>query len=248
MDNLSEEPIFKNHSEPSGDIVSGVWSEPALTSTPSKTEDSGVWGEPALIDAAAADSARSRHEARIAEMWASTGTLQRLLVFTALSVFSGCIAILCTFAKGAVGYTVLAVVLGAPVVEELSKAMGPLMVLEKRPWLFGSATSIVLIGVVSGLVFATVENLLYFFVYIPAGELTYGTFIWRMTACTALHVTGTVLSCIGLARAWRRAERAKAEFKAEIAAPWCIAAIVLHALYNTGALVFGVYSIAMGGK
>ena len=142
--------------------------------------------------------------------------------------------------KGAFGFGALAVVVGAPLVEEISKAMGPLMVLEKRPWLFGSASSIVLIGIASGLVFASVENLLYFFVYLPSSSLTPGLVLWRLTVCTLLHVTGATLSCFGLSRAWRHAAQVKGTFEMSSAVPWMVAAMIVHGLYNAAALVYGI--------
>ena len=118
----------------------------------------------------------------------------------------------------------------------------PLMVLEKRPWFFGSYLSIVLVGLLSGAVFASVENALYFFVYIPSEKLTQGTILWRLVVCTAMHVGCAALACSGLARAWSRARERLAEFEMSVAMPRLIAAVVIHGIYNLCALIFAILS------
>jgi RsiW-degrading membrane proteinase PrsW (M82 family) len=128
------------------------------------------------------------------------------------------------------------------VVEEMAKAILPLMVLEKSPWFFGSYLSIVLVGLLSGAVFASVENALYFFVYIPSEKLTQGTILWRLVVCTAMHVGCAALACSGLARAWSRARERLAEFEMSVAMPRLIAAVIIHGVYNLGALIFAILS------
>ncbi len=221
-DDVSEEPVFQ------------------ATRAPSASDDAGVWGEPALASASAAGAARAERRAWVAEQWETFGKGRRLKVFLGLCAISGTMAVLCALMKGSLGFASLAVIFGAPVVEEVSKALGPLMVLEKRPWCFGSFSSIVIVGLVSGLVFASIENVLYFFVYIPSDKLTPGVVLWRLAACTAVHVAGAVLSCTGLARAWRRAATTKGEFEMASAVPWFFAAMALHAAYNFGAVVYSI--------
>ncbi len=221
-DDLADEPVFRR---------------PAA---PTAADPAGVSGEPALYSAASAAQARADRRAWLSERWASTSFASRLGVFAALCVFSGAAAVACVFAKGSLGFAALAVVIGAPVVEEVAKAVGPLMILEKSPWLFGGAAPIVSVGFMSGLIFAACENLLYFFVYIPDEELTVGLVLWRLIACTSMHVLCTVVSCTGLARAWRRAFRAKGEFDAAPAIPWLVAAVVVHAAFNFCALAHGL--------
>lgn len=222
MDDILDEPVFQS------------------ARTPSAADDAGVWGEPALDSVSAADSARADRRAWLAERWDTASASRQTAVFAALCALSGLLAVFCALLKGGFGFGALAVVVGAPLVEEVAKAMGPLMVLEKRPWSFGSASSIVLVGVVSGLVFATLENLLYFFVYIRPENLTPGLVLWRLVACTLLHVTGATLSCCGLARGWRRAAAAKGTFEMSVAVPWMVSAMLVHGLYNAGAVVYGL--------
>ena len=219
--------------------------EPALCGTLETCDESssnGIWGEPALADAAAADAERSRHRAWLAEQWSRTSEKTRFGVFILLCAFSGLAAILCAMLKESFGYGVLLIAVAAPVAEEMSKAILPLMVLEKRPWLFGSYSSIVLVGLLSGAVFASVENALYFFYYIPSEKLTQGIILWRLIVCTAMHIGCAALACSGLARAWRRARERRAEFETAVAMPRIVAAVVVHGGYNLCALLFTVVS------
>lgn len=221
MDSVSDEPNLKD-------------SRQRLNAS----DDAGVWGEPALASAPSAECSRREHRAWLAGQWDAAATTTHHAVLIALVATSGLIAVATALIKGTLGLAVLAVVIGAPVIEEVAKSMGPLMVLEKRPWLFGSASSIVSVGIASGLVFATIENLLYFFVYIPEEELTPGLVYWRLIACTLLHVACATISCTGLARGWKRAAGQKAAFNAGSSVSWLFAAIAVHGLYNLGAVVY----------
>ena len=221
MDDLGDEPAL------CGAVQSGT-----------EAGSNGVWGEPALVDAEAADAERTRHRAWLVEQWSGTSAKTRLGVFFLLCAFSGLVAIPCAVLKGLFGYGALLIAVAAPLAEEMAKAILPLMVLEKRPWFFGSYSSIVLVGLLSGAVFASVENVLYLFVYIPSEKLTQGTVLWRLVVCTALHVGCAALSCSGLARAWRRARERRAEFEMSVAMPCLIAAVAIHGVYNLCALVY----------
>ena len=112
----------------------------------------------------------------------------------------------------------------------------PLMTLEKRPWLFSSGGSVAALCALSGLVFASIENVLYLFVYLR--DPTPGLVLWRLVVCTALHVGCASLSGVGLARVWRRAAAERAAADVSLAAPWTIAAMVAHGAYNGLATVW----------
>ena len=224
MDDVSEEPVFQD------------------IRVADESDSGGVWGEPALADAAAAGGAREVRREWLARQWAAADGGTRIGVFAALCAFSGLAAVVCVLLKAFAGFGVLAIAVAAPVAEEMSKAILPLMVLERRPWLFGSYATIVLVGAMSGLVFASVENLLYFFLYIPEGSLTMGTILWRLLACTALHVCCSTLVCSGLACAWRKARARLGEFEMSVAMPRLVAAVAIHGLYNFGVVLFSAVS------
>lgn len=236
MDDLAEEPVFQRVKS---DSASNPADEPVFHSLAplSVAENFGVGDEPALADAESAKDARDARRAWFARQWNESRTKTRLGVFAGLCVVSGIFAVFCAFLKNSSGLPALSVIIGAPVVEEVGKALGPLMALEKRPWYFGSALSILLVGAVSGFVFAMIENLLYFCCYIAPKDLTPGLFLWRMIVCTAIHVVCATTSCAGLAKAWTHAAREKSAFNINPAIPYFIAAIMLHGVYNLSVVI-----------
>ena len=193
-------------------------------------DPNGIWGEPALAAAPAAAAARARHAAWLAAQWDGARPTRRAGVFLALALEAGPFALLCAIVGESVSATALAIAVAGPVAEELAKIAAPLMMLEKRPWLFSSGASLAGLCALSGLVFATIENLVYFFVYIqdPTPEIV----LWRLFACTALHIVCASLSGFGLARAWRRAAAARGAAEPSLATPWIVAAMAVHGAYN----------------
>lgn len=244
MGDINEEPVFQGVKPPSAaGVEEGVGAEPIFQgvklSAAAEIEE-GVGAEPVLADVSSATDARLARKVWYAEQWAKPRRGLQTAVFLGLCAVSGLFAVVCAFGKGAIGWAALAIVIGAPVIEEIGKAAGPLMVMEKRPWLFRGPSSLLLIGLVSGLIFATIENLLYFFVYIEPEKLTPGIVLWRLTVCTAVHIAGASISCAGLARAWTHAAREKGPFSMDMAVPFFIGAIVLHGTYNLGALFWSL--------
>ncbi len=199
-------------------------------------DPNGVWGEPALADAPAAGASRERHAAWVAAQWAGAGRGLRAAAFLGLALAAGPFAVLFAVLRETIVSSPLAAVTIVPVAEELAKAAMPLMTLEKRPWLFSSGGSVAALCALSGLVFASIENVLYLFVYLR--DPTPGLVLWRLVVCTALHVGCASLSGAGLARVWRRAAAERAAADVSIAAPWTIAAMVAHGAYNGLATVW----------
>ena len=251
-DELADEPALRGSATRAA-AAAELLDEPALVGgAPAGDEAAGgedphgVWGEPALAASRDAAASRSRHAAWVAAQWEGAGTGRRALVFLALALAAGPFAILCATVREAVALnSILAVAVLGPVAEELGKIAAPLMTLERRPWLFSSGGSLAALCALSGLVFASVENLLYLFHYIP--DPTPGIVVWRLTVCTALHVGCSTLSGLGLARAWRRAARDRAPADPSLSASWVIAAIVVHGSYNALATVWEILARAEGG-
>ena len=217
------------------DLVSAdIYDEPALTGTarPGDAASVELWDEEALADTAAAKVDCERHRQRLHELWSNPprSAVRRLAAL--IPVASGAFAIICTFAKGAIGLGLLAVAVGAPVVEETAKVVLPLMLLEKRPWLYRSASAIFTACIASALVFASIENLLYIKVYIPEKELTEALIRYRLVVCTSLHVACTAISAHGLATAWREAKDRRSEFDMATATPYLATAMAIHGAYN----------------
>lgn len=93
----------------------------------------------------------------------------------------------------------------APFLEEVLKQSGMLWLLEKRPWLVRYSEQFFLSAFSGGLVFAVLENLIYYYVYLAAlpQERRLQIIAFRWVACTVLHVCCTLISALGLRRAWK---------------------------------------------
>lgn len=121
-----------------------------------------------------------------------------------------------------------------PVIEELLKQCGMTWLLEHRPYRIFAAAQFVLAGVVSGLIFAAIENLVYSHIYLanqPADRLA-RVAAYRWAVCTTLHVVCAGVASLGLVGAWRRMLARSRPLQLSDAAPWFVAAIVIHGCYN----------------
>ena len=223
--------------EPYADSVDAepVFGRPTALSV---SDDNGIGDEPALASRSEAMVAAERRRAWCDRQWQSVGRGRQLGEIAGIGLVSGFVAVVCALLRGWVGVESLALVVGAPVVEEVAKVACPLMVLEKRPWAFPSGWVVAALCAVSGLVFATVENILYFCWYIPPERMTDGVMAWRLSVCTLVHVSAATITGIGLARVWRRMATTRFRFEFSSVMPWLAAAMVLHGLYNLGAFVF----------
>jgi len=164
------------------------------------------------------------------------GPVRRHAVTLGLAVLGGFFAVVGAFIEESRGASPLLVILLAPTIEEVLKPSGVIWIFEKRPHFFLSAGHVVLLCVVGALVFATLENLLYIYVYLPGSAVAAaerGGFIrFRFLVCTALHVTCSAIMGVGLARQLRRIRKEGVEFDMERSLPYIITAIAIHAQYN----------------
>ena len=239
-------------------MAAGIEDEPALSGMPHAGSAGGdaIGDEPALSESPEAVCDKTRRDVVVREMWADETHAIGVAHFLWLCVASGAFAVICALAKGVLGLGVLAVCVGAPVIEEMAKVVLPMMWLEKAPWRFRSAGTIVLACLASALVFATIENLLYFHVYIPEDKCDSGIIwfrlivclyfhvyipedkcdsgiIWfRLIVCTSVHVICTITSAFGLARAWREARDGAKGFSSATAMPYLVVAMIVHGIYN----------------
>ena len=236
---IFNEPALRGRSAEVGDSVNreAVFGDSAR---PDASDGGGIGDEPALSTVEAAEAERRNRSAWLESQWRNASRTREWYLIPLLMVVSGFAAIVCTLVKGGGGSMALAIAVFAPVVEETSKIIVPAMVLEKRPWRFSSATELIVICAFSGLVFASIENLLYFFLYIPPERLTPGVILWRLSVCTLLHVSCASLSGFGLGHVWRAARENRSMVEVSCAAGYVAAAMVLHGLYNLGALVYAL--------
>ncbi len=124
----------------------------------------------------------------------------------------------------------ITLVVFAPVVEEVMKIAAASWLVEVRPYLLRDRAQILTIGVVSGLVFAAIENVLYILVYLPAPSTE--ILLWRLLGCTSLHVACTLVASLGLAKVWQRTVDELRPPKLSLGLPLLILAIVIHGGYN----------------
>jgi len=215
-------------------MAAGIEDEPALSGMPHAGSAGGdaIGDEPALSESPEAVCDKTRRDVVVREMWADETHAIGVAHFLWLCVASGAFAVICALTKGVLGLGILAVCVGAPVIEEMAKVVLPMMWLEKAPWRFRSAGTIVLACMASALVFATIENLLYFHVYIPEDKCDSGIIWFRLIVCTSVHVICTMTSAFGLARAWRETRDGARGFSSATAMPYLVVAMIVHGIYN----------------
>ncbi len=192
----------------------------------------GVWDEPALsAELAGAAPEGSLYADWLARRREATGPAKSWAVTAGLALLAGPWAILGAFyGSGETVLGVLTIVVFGPVAEETMKIAAATYVVEKRPFLFRSAVQILVAALAGGLVFATIENLLYLNLYIP--DPTPGIARWRWSVCVAMHMGCSLVAALGLVRVWRDAWERRARPRLALGYPYLVTAIVIHGTYN----------------
>jgi RsiW-degrading membrane proteinase PrsW (M82 family) len=160
------------------------------------------------------------------------------------AIVAGPFAVLGAFMSGRGGwYGIGYGVAFAPVVEEFLKQSGIIYLLEKKPYRIFATWQFVFSAVVTALIFATIENLLYINFYIPKDKvLSWETFVFfRWTGCTAVHVCCSMIASLGLIRVWKRQLADGRAADLSRAFYYFAIAIAVHGLYNFGAMFFNGY-------
>ena len=239
------------------DKYSSVEHEPALSGEPHKPDPAEqraapVGGPPSELEAlrdsvanepALPDRADPTQWTRWLEHKRGQCTMPGNLGVTLLAaVLGGPFAVLGALVSGEQGAgPILYMVVFAPVIEELLKQSGMTFVLEKKPYRVFASWQFLFAGVVSGLVFGAIENLVYmgrFAAILSARDLA-RLVTYRWTVCTPLHVICAAIASLGLIRAWKRQLRLGRPADLAAALPFFVAAVVLHGLYNVAAILFG---------
>jgi hypothetical protein len=218
-----------------------------LPRTAEEMADHGVFDEPHMAREVghipAGTPGMGRFADLLAERRAATSPATSWGVTLLLVAIAGPWAVVATFLSalygemGAAG--LLAIVLVAPLTEEILKVSVPAWIVERRPWLFISRLQILLCGLAAGFAFGFLENLLYLFVYIenPSPAII----MWRWLICTPMHMGWSMVAAWGLAVAWREGMDRRERPELTRAYPYTIAAIVLHGLYNAFAVVADLF-------
>lgn len=174
-----------------------------------------------------------------APRWQQVGAA--ILAATAAGPFAVGSALVLNSTTGVGFGAILLIVVVGPLIEELVKGAAAIHLVEHRPQLVAAAWVLVAIGLVSGLVFATLENVWYLEILIdnPSRELVR----WRWTFGPLVHGTGSLLVGMGAARAWRAAAAARSWPQFATIRPWIVAAAVVHGTGNAVALVLDVANV-----
>jgi hypothetical protein len=135
----------------------------------------------------------------------------------------------------------LYVFLFGPVVEELLKQSGMVYLIEHKPYRIFAGWQFVAAAVVSAFLFASVENLMYIYLYLAGEEgldlVALAHFRW--VVCTSLHVCCSAIASLGLIRVWRRQIESGTPADLSHAFPMFVVAIAVHAIYNLSAIAIG---------
>jgi len=218
------EPAIGYGSQPDGEfdrIRSNVWDDPATQWTahtrPEHLEDYAQWYR------------RREH---------FTGWMTSWLAIAAIAVLGGPLAVFgAMVTNGAQNASpLIGVILFAPLVEELLKIGLVVIVLETRPYLFKTGAQLMITVLLSALVFAILENILYLNVYVddPSESLIR----WRWTVCTALHIGATTIAGMGVMRMWRRSRLDWSPPKIRYGYPYFVTAMAVHGAYNFFAVLY----------
>ncbi len=207
-------PAIDGHEDEISTVRDSVLNEPAFTGQ-LKQAHLGQW------------LAQKRAECTLAGNWAVT-----LVAAFVGGLFAIVGALMTTDAQSWV--TFLLIVLFAPIVEELLKQSGMIYLLEKKPYRICTAAQFIVAAVISALIFAAIENLMY--IHLTANMVgiedivKFSSFRWKY--CTLLHVSCSVIASLGLLRVWKKqlAEGRAADLAYGF---WpFVTAMVIHGGYN----------------
>lgn len=213
----SDKPRFSDHRRPIDleDLAeNSVWDEPATNHSLTGPPDpySVTWFGYYLTQVA---------KTPISMTW---------LVTLLILIAAGPLAIVGTLITGSGRNAWLMFVVMGPTIEEILKIALPLWVVEKKPWLFSNSLQILLCGVVAGLMFAVIENLIYLYVYVPdPSDLLV---IWRWTVCVVLHTGCSMIAALGVIAIRRGMLERESRPQLSDGSKWIVAAIVIHGSYN----------------
>jgi len=180
----------------------------------------------------------------LAAMRAGTGRGSMVLAALLAAFVAGPLAVLGALMEGLVepGAGQIAMVVFGPVVEEMMKIAAVLWLVERKPWLLSGPIAILLVGVVAGLSFASIENVVYLRVYVPDPGIDLVR--WRWTICVAVHVTCSMIAALGVARIWRTVMATGERAEVARGMPLIATAILIHGGYNALAVSLSMFGTA----
>lgn len=157
-------------------------------------------------------------------------------------VIAGPFSFIGAMLSGSHGTTgILYIVLVGPIIEELLKQSGMIYLVERKPYRVIASWQFFLAAWISALIFASVENVLYIAEYArtmddPGRVASFATFRWNV--CTGLHLCCATIAALGVRRVWKKQLETGQPADLSHGFPLIITAIVLHGVYNSGAMLF----------
>lgn len=219
----------------------GVDAEPALGAAYSDTYRSRPIGqpgdEPALRDMAASDGTESYADlyARRLQETAPTSRWGAVLTVVVVAGPLGILGALGAVTAQVTFFGILAIVAFGPAVEEITKAIGAVILVERYPWLIPAAWLIPVMTVAGGLGFAAIENWVYLEIYIP--DPTPEIIRWRWIFGPLVHGVSSLFVGVGLRRAWLDSVRHGSVPALRVGQAWIIAGVAFHGAYNLVAVI-----------
>ena len=124
-----------------------------------------------------------------------------------------------------------------PVTEQALKMAAVCWLVESRPYLVRRASQLLVGGVLCGLSYAALENVLCLYVYAnpPSSQIE----VMRWMLCPAIHGACSLSVAMGLVQVWRRPMIEGRPPKVSLALPMFVLAVVLHSVYNATMLALG---------
>lgn len=139
--------------------------------------------------------------------------------------------------------SILLTFLFAPVIEEVLKPSGVLHLLNKYPNLLTSRWQVAWLSMLGGATFATIENLLYVYVYHPHEPTSF--VVYRFVVCTALHVICSGILGWGLGEQLPKLQKGEIFFDLENSTGALVTAIAIHAVFNTSVFALHVWGVKL---
>jgi RsiW-degrading membrane proteinase PrsW (M82 family) len=158
-----------------------------------------------------------------------------LLVTVTAALIAGPFSIIGVFMSGSqTSWRLVYLILFGPIIEELLKQSGMIYLLEKRPYRLFTAWQFILAAIISAMVFAAVENLLYIHLYTrPSMFNGPQAFVcYRWTVCLLVHVTCSIVASIGLMNVWQKQMADGRAADLSQAFGYFATAMGIHGLYN----------------
>ena len=173
------------------------------------------------------------------QLWSLKDYRHKSLISLIYALGGGVFASLGTFVEELSfgGGFLLGVVLIGPLIEEVLKPIGIIILLEKDPAGFHSKTHILWLCALSALVFSLLENILYIYIYLDKVIREYPSFFrevfyYRYTVCVLLHISTTLILGLGLVKEFERIKENAEKFMLENVTLYIGLAVGIHGIYN----------------